>query len=81
MVRNKLIELLKVLKQEIAKAEVNARKTKKSADEIARSAAASPSQSGDREHSQQQALINADRLARLVNLENGIKSELNKVES
>lgn len=54
--------------RELEKAERQANLTKQSADEISRVSANSPSQSGDREHSRNQAYVTADRLKILQNI-------------
>jgi hypothetical protein len=75
--RKKLKTLLEVLVIEIQKAQKRADETKKAANEIARSAAASPSQSGDREHSAGQALITKEVLLRLQEAKDDIEKNIN----
>lgn len=60
MARIKLELLSNVLQKELGKAEKRMIDNKQVANEIARSAAASPSQSGDREHSQNQAMLSQE---------------------
>jgi len=57
MIRNKLQELLEIVGTEEKKAEKRMVETKNAANEIARTSANSPSQSGDREHSRNQAYL------------------------
>lgn len=70
----KLDELLSVVKKEIKKAERNYLQAKKSASEVAASAALSPSQAGDRYHSQGTAELAKQRLESLKKLEAEVKS-------
>lgn len=65
MGRPKIQILIKSIETELLKARDFAHKTKRAAQEIAKSAAASPSQSGDREHSKNQAEIAEDYLKNL----------------
>lgn len=76
MARKKLEELLALLEGEVAKAKKAAENTRKSADEIAKSAAHSPSQSGDRTHSQGQADITEAYFKRIIAFEKRIKIAL-----
>lgn len=77
MKREKLMKLAQRLDREIKKAENFAKKTKEAAVEIAREAALSPSHSGDRTHSEGQAVITAESLEKLVNLKNEVETCLN----
>lgn len=63
--RPKILILIEKVESELKKANDYAAKTKEAALEIAKSAAASPSQSGDREHSKNQAEIAAEYLKNL----------------
>lgn len=76
--RNKLKNLLKIINVSIEKAERFAHESKKAANEIARAAAASPSQSGDREHARGQAIIYEQNLTKLNLLKQEIEVALNK---
>lgn len=76
--RVKLGELLLVLEKEIEKAEKRAGETKSAADEIARAAVGSFSQSGDIEHSRNQSYLVLEHLGRLRKLYEEIKSETEK---
>lgn len=73
-----MIELSERLKKEIKKAGSFAEKAKESAMEIARAAALSPSQSGDRVHSENQAKITAEAFIKLKHLHDEIDKSLNK---
>jgi transcription elongation GreA/GreB family factor len=78
MARKRLEEILGAVEKEVAKAERAAENTKQSADEIARTAAHSPSQSGDSVHSSGQAHITQEYLARVVSFKHrlvGAQSE------
>lgn len=66
MEREKLKVLLTVLESELAKAKRRMEETVSAANEIARSAAHSPSQSGDREHSRNQAYLAQDSYSNLA---------------
>lgn len=74
--RQKLQLLLEAIDGEMAKAKHRAEQTRKAANEIARSAAASPSQSGDREHSAGQALITQNVLVGLQTTQEDIQKAL-----
>ena len=79
---NKMEELAKKIKREIQKVEGRVQETRKSAIEIARSAASSPSQSGDGEHSRNSALITEQALKRILELNKeieGINSNMKNV--
>ena len=65
MSRKKLVELLERLEVEVEKAKKRAGENRKSASEIARAAANSPSQSGDRTHAEGQALMSVGLLQKL----------------
>ena len=72
--QTKLDELLVVVEKEIVMAEKNYRQAKNSAWEVAASAALSPSQAGDRFHSQSAADLAKQRLDSLKKLEAEVKS-------
>lgn len=76
--RAKLSELLPVLEKQIEKAEKRAGETKSAADEIARAAVGSFSQSGDIEHSRNQSYLALEHLGRLRKLYEEIKGEIEK---
>jgi transcription elongation GreA/GreB family factor len=77
MARNKLQNLIKVLGKEIEKAERIAELSKHSAIELAEMAHLSPSMSGDREHSENSAILNRERLYGLRLLKEELASSLN----
>ena len=81
MARKKLEELLGAVENELAKAKRAAANTKQSADEIARTAAHSPSQSGDSVHSSGQAHITQEYLARVVSFKNRLVSAQSETPS
>jgi len=76
MKRDEIQKLFKVLGEELEKAKDRERKVKEAADEIARSAYNSPSQSGDRFHSQSQADIAKENVERLENILKKVEKEL-----
>lgn len=78
MIRPKLQTLLDLINTELAKTKEFAEKTKVAAQEVAKSAAASPSQSGDRAHSQGTADIVEEKLGRIVLLKTEIEECLEK---
>lgn len=71
---SKLIELLSLVKKELKKAEKNYLQAKTSASEVAASAAHSPSQSGDRYHSQGAADIAGLRVEAIRKLKKEIET-------
>ena len=80
MIREKIDELYVVLKEEVSRAQKVADKVKIAANEIAKSSYNSPSQSGDRFHSQGQADIAKERAERLEKVLARVEKELgNKV--
>ncbi len=70
-----LKKFLVIVKKELNKAEKNHLQAQKSASEVAASAAHSPSQSGDRFHSQSTADLAQDRVESLKKLKEEIESE------
>lgn len=76
LMQAKLGEFFLVVQKEIKRAEKNYLQAKKSASEVAASAAHSPSQAGDRYHSQSSADLANERLNALKRLEAEIKSGL-----
>ncbi len=76
--RAKLAELFERVDGEIKKAENFAQKTKEASIEVAKAASLSPSQSGDRVHSENQAKITQEAFAKLKHLHDEIKESLNK---
>lgn len=78
MKRTEIEELYKELKKELEKAKDRERKVKEAADEIARASYNSPSQSGDRFHSQSQADIAKESVERLKKVFNEVSAELSK---
>lgn len=78
MARAKLAELLKILNLEIKRVGIYVEKTNQAANEIARASANSPSQSGDREHSRNQAIITKEKLEKLEKLKDEINEALSK---
>lgn len=79
MFRPKIQILLDAIEKELKKAKTFAANTKTAAQEIARTAAHSPSQSGDREHSKNQAEIAEDYLKNLIVTKNLIASVIKNV--
>lgn len=69
----------KAVEKELKKAEVNFKQTKKAAQEVAASAAASPSQSGDRFHSQGAADLAKQKYEAVLALKNEIDQKGEKV--
>lgn len=67
--------LTKSVDTEVEKAEDNYKKSKKSAEEIAASAAGSPSQAGDRYHSQGTADIAKQKLDTVLALKNELEEK------
>ena len=78
MARKSLDGLLKILLKELKIAQERQKKVKQSADEIARAAALSPSQSGDREHATGQAEIVTESLVRLRKLLDEIETSIKR---
>lgn len=78
MARKSLNRLLKILHKELKIAQKRQKKVKQSANEIARAAALSPSQSGDREHATGQAEIIAESLVRLHKLLDEIETSIKR---
>ena len=78
MARKRLYGLLKILHKELKITEDRLKKVKQSANEIARAAALSPSQSGDREHATGQVEIIAESLARLRKLLDEIETSIKR---
>ena len=76
MARAKLQYLLDLIKKQIEELERWVEETRAAAIEVGRGAHASPSMSGDREHSENQAIINKERLHRLYLLRDEINSAL-----
>lgn len=76
MARAKLQYLLNLIKKQIEELERWVEETRAAAIEVGRGAHASPSMSGDREHSENQAIINRERLHRLYLLRDEISSAL-----
>ena len=74
MARPKLKYLLVLIKKQIRELERGVEETRAAAIEVGRGAQASPSMSGDREHSENQAIINRERLHRLYLLRDEISS-------
>lgn len=72
--KTKLQELLVVVEEELLKAERNYREAKKSASEVAASAALSPSQAGDRFHSEGTANLVRNRFEALKKLKGEVES-------
>ncbi len=77
MNRPKLHIFSKLLEKEIKKAKNYTKKTKVAAQEIAKAAANSPSQSGDREHSKNQAHIAQSYLEKLLAIKDKLESTIN----
>ena len=73
-----MAELLKILNLEIKRVGIYVEKTNQAANEIARASANSPSQSGDREHSRNQAIITKEKFEKLEKLKNEVKEALSK---
>lgn len=78
MQRKELRGLLEKIELEVKKARKRVENTHKSASEIARAAAKSPSQSGDRTHAEDQALITRNALVKLKLLKKEIETSLDK---
>jgi len=78
MVRVKLVKLLERLEDEIKIAKKRAGDTHTAASEIARAAASSPSQSGDRTHAEGQALLSKKLLTELNNLKSEVMNFADK---
>lgn len=78
MERPKLKILLELIEKELEKAKRQAEQTHLSAIEIGRAAAASPSQSGDREHARNQALLTKENLERIELLYREVDNSLDE---
>lgn len=76
---NDFSKLIESVDQEVKKADKNYVKAKESAEEIAASAAASPSQAGDRYHSQGTADIAKQKLNNILSLEKELEEKKEKV--
>lgn len=74
MTRKKLQKLSKEVQLSINNAEQTYKETRKAAQELSRTAALSPSHSGDREHADQQAYLVKARLEKLKELEKELDS-------
>jgi hypothetical protein len=78
MKREKIIELAAVVRETLETAKKSAEKTKNDADAIAKVAANSPSQSGDRFHSRAQAEITAGSVSNLKYLSEELEKACEK---
>jgi hypothetical protein len=78
MKREKINNLYALLKEEVAKAQKAAKEAKRAADEIAKSSYNSPSQSGDRFHSQGQADITMEVATRFSSALKKVEEEVAK---
>ena len=76
MKRREIQKLQELLLKELEKAKERERKVKEAADEIARASYNSPSQSGDRFHSQSQADIAKENVERLESILKKVEEEL-----
>lgn len=74
--RSKLTDLLTTVNQEIHKAQAIAQRSKEDANALSHGAVASPSSSGDREHAQNQATINAANLQKLIDFKTQLEDHI-----
>ncbi len=73
-------QLLEKINSELVRLEEIAKKTREDANFIAQGALASPSASGDREHAQNQAMINLHRLGILKALKEEVEKGVGRYE-